>query len=516
MKSQLNILHLEDDAYDSVLVEQALKEGGIRSITTNVQNETDFVSALERGGIDIVLLDFALPTFDGFAATAIVRARWPDLPVILVSGTLGEEIAIDSLKNGATDYVLKERLERLVPAVRNAMHQFDSIAERRRLELQYIEAQKMEIVGQLAGGVAHDFNNLLSVIMGYNDLLSLHLDAEGPLSQYTKEISKAVHRGKSLTREILVFSRREVVSFVVLDLNRVVQDLNGLLRLLMPENVEIIFILDENLGNINADPGYLGQVLMNMAVNARDAMPSGGKLTIATRNVVLDESSSRFLPKLASGRYVVLSVNDNGRGMSERVKEHIFDAFYTTKAKGNGTGLGLSTCQTLVKQAGGYIDVISKIGKGTTFEMYFPEDERALQISRPENENGPTPGGSEPILVVEDDPFVRNMARILLEKEGYEVRVAKDGMDAVALIAARDKNNPLRLVFTDMMMPLLDGQELAAKLLITNPEIKILFTSGYIGGSDSYNALVDSGASFIGKPYSSSELKRKIREMLDS
>jgi two-component system, cell cycle sensor histidine kinase and response regulator CckA len=212
----------------------------------------------------------------------------------------------------------------------------------------------------------------------------------------------------------------------------------------------------------------------------------------------------------------VLSVHDNGRGMSEGTKEHIFDAFYTTKAKGNGTGLGLSTCQTLVKQAGGHIDVISKIGKGTTFEIYFPEDERPLLNSEIDNEMGPTPGGSEPILVVEDDPFVRNMARILLEKEGYEVRVAENGTEAVALIAARDKNNPLRLVFTDMMMPLLDGQELAAKLLITNPEIKILFTSGYIGGSDSYNALVDSGASFIGKPYSSSELKRKIREMLDA
>src|ERR1035441_8756564 len=293
MKSDLCILHLEDNPNDAALVEATLEAGGITCTTTCVQNHDDFVAALEHGGFDLILSDFSMPAFDGLSALKIARAEQPNLPVILVSGTLGEELAIHSLKSGATDYVLKERLARLVPAVRRAMHEVEERAERRRLELQFIEAQKMEVIGQLAGGVAHDFNNILGVIMGYVDLLSLELGSDSPLLKYTEEIKLASVRAAALTRQLLVFSRKQTVQPVVLDLNDTVQDLNKMLRRLIDENIEMTIIPGKDIGRVKADPGHIGQVLMNLVVNARDAMPAGGKLTIATRNVTLDENYAR-------------------------------------------------------------------------------------------------------------------------------------------------------------------------------------------------------------------------------
>ena len=242
MKSPLHILHLEDDPNDAALVQSTLEAEGITCATTCVQNRDDFVAALERGGIDLILSDFSLPAFDGLSAIAIVRARWPDLPVILVSGTLGEERAIDSLKSGATDYVLKEHLSRLAPAVRRAMQEVEERAERRRLEAQFIEAQKMEVIGQLASGVAHDFNNILAVIIGYSDLITSDLGPDSPLRKYTEEIRHASERAAGLTRQLLVFSRKQTVQPVVLDLNDVVKDLDKMLRRLIDENIEMTIV----------------------------------------------------------------------------------------------------------------------------------------------------------------------------------------------------------------------------------------------------------------------------------
>src|ERR1035437_603955 len=292
MKSPLHILHLEDDPNDAALIQSTLEAGGIICATTCVQCHDDFVAALEHGGIDLILSDFSLPAFDGLSALEIVRTKWPAIPLILVSGTLGEERAIDSLKSGATDYVLKERLARLVPAVHRAMQEVEERTERRRLEEEFIQAQKMEVVGQLAGGVAHDFNNILAVIMGYSDLIMSELGPASPLQKYAEEIRHASERAAGLTRQLLIFSRKQTVQPVVLDLNDVVQDMDKMLRRLIGENIEMTMIPGKQTGRVKADPGHVGQVLMNLVVNARDAMPNGGRLTIATSNVTLDENYS--------------------------------------------------------------------------------------------------------------------------------------------------------------------------------------------------------------------------------
>ena len=372
MRSPLRILHLEDDPNDASLVESTLESEGIHCATICVQSRDHFVAALESGGIDLILSDFSLPVFDGLSATATVRAGWPDLPVILVSGSMGEQRAIDSLKSGATDYVLKEQLFRLAPAVRRAMREVDERSERRRLEAHFVEAQKMKVIGQLVSGVAHDFNNILAVIIGYSDLITGDADVEGPLRKYIDEIRHASERAAGLTRQLLVFGRKQKVIPVVLDLNKVVLDLKEMLRRLIDENIEMTTVLEDNIGHVRADAGYVGQVLMNLVVNARDAMCNGGKLTIATSNVTLEEGELRDQGRGLRGDYVMLSVSDTGTGMTNEVKALLFEAFFTTKPVGKGTGLGLVTCQTIVHQSGGYIDVCSEVGKGSVFKVYFP------------------------------------------------------------------------------------------------------------------------------------------------
>ena len=515
MKSPLHILHLEDDPNDVALVQFTLEAEGIACAITCVQNRDDFVAALERGGIDLILSDFSMPAFSGPSATEIVRIKWPAIPLILVSGTLGEERAIDSLKSGATDYVLKERLARLAPAVRRAMQEVEARAERRRLEAQFIEGQKMEVLGQLAGGVAHDFNNILAVIMGCGELITSALDPESPLQKYTSAIGHASERAAGLTRQLLVFSRKQKVLPVVLDLNDAMKDMHQMLRRLIGENIEMKIVPGQGIGRVKAGSGYVGQLLMNLVVNARDAMPKGGKLTLATRNVTLDESYAHTHPGAVPGDYVMLSVSDTGTGMTEEVKARLFEAFFTTKPKGKGTGLGLATCQTIVKQSGGHIRVYSQVGRGTTFNIYFPRVEEPLDAVARLAETGPLPRGTETLLFVEDDPSVRHLVRGALEAQGYEVLSASNGQDA--LHVARDhKGSPIRLAVTDVIMPLMDGQVMAKSLRITYPGLKILFTSGYTDDAITHHGVLETDVEFLPKPYTPATLARKVREMLDN
>jgi signal transduction histidine kinase len=514
MKSPLQILHLEDDPNDAALVQSALEAEGITCATTCVHSRDDFVAALERGGIDLILSDFSLPAFDGSSAAEIVSTRWPAIPLILVSGTLGEELAIDSLKRGATDYVLKERLARLAPAVRRAMQEVEERAERRRLEAQFIEAQKMEVIGQLAGGVAHDFNNLLIVIMGHSELIASGLGADSPLRENTKEIRHASERATGLTRQLLVFSHKQAVQPVVLNLNDVVKDLDKMLRRLIHENIEMTIVPGKQIGRVKADSGYVGQVLMNLVVNARDAMPDGGKLTIATNNVTLDESYLDTHTGAIAGDYVMLSVSDTGTGMTDEVKAHLFEPFFTTKPLGKGTGLGLATCQTIVQQSGGHIGVYSEVGKGTTFKVYFPRVEQPLNAAARPTQTGPLPRGMETLLVVEDEPSVRHLACGVLEAQGYEVLSASNGQDA--LHAAREhKGSPIRLAITDVIMPRMDGKMMAESLKTAYPDLKILFTSGYTDDAITHHGVLEAGVEFLPKPYTSATLARKVRELLD-
>ncbi|MBC8001763.1 MAG: response regulator [Opitutaceae bacterium] len=515
MKSPLYILHLEDDPHDAALIQSTLEAGGITCAISCVQNRDDFLAALEHGGIDLILSDFTLPAFDGLSALKIARTTRPDLPVILVSGTLGEELAIDALKSGATDYVLKERLSRLVPAVRRAMQEVAERDQRKKLEAQLIEAQKMEVLGQLAGGVAHDFNNILMTIMGYTDLLTMEIEPESPLLEYTGELRQASERAAGLTRQLLVFCRKEIVQAVVLDLNKVVKDLDKMLRRLIGENIEMTVVPGKDPGRIKADSGYVGQVLMNLVVNARDAMPNGGALTIATSAVTLDENYALSHPGVIPGDYLMLSVSDTGTGMTEEVKARLFEAFFTTKPKGKGTGLGLATCLAIVQQSGGHIGVQSDVGKGTVFRVYFPRVEEALAAAARPPQGGPLPRGTETLLVVEDEPSVRHLTRGVLQAQGYEVLSASNGQEALHVVREH-RGSPIQLVFTDIIMPLMGGKVMAEWLRSMHPDLKILFTSGYTDDAISELGVIDPDIAFLPKPYTQASLAHKVREMLDS
>jgi len=515
MKSPLHILHLEDDPNDAALIQSTLEEGNIACAITRVQNHDDFVAALERGGIDLILSDFSLPTFDGTSALKTAHAKWPAIPLIFVSGTLGEERAVDSLKNGATDYVLKGHLARLVPAVRRAMQEVKERADRRKLESQFIEAQKMEVIGHLASGVAHDFNNILAVIMGYSDLIAADLGLDGSLRKYAEEIRHASERAAGLTRQLLIFSRKQTVQPVVLDLNDVVKDLDKMLRRLIDEHIEMTIVPGKQISHIKADAGQIGQVLMNLAVNARDAMPNGGKLTIAIGNVRFDENDAHTRAAVVPGDYVMMSVSDTGTGMTDEVKKRLFEAFFTTKQAGKGTGLGLATCQTIVQQCGGYIEVQSETGKGSTFKIYFPRVEQAVDVSTKIAETSQLPHGTETLLLVEDDPSVRHLACSILETQGYNVLRANNGQDALH-VAREHKGSPIRLVVTDVIMPVMSGKVMAEWLKTTYPDLKILFTSGYTDDAIEQHGVLEAGVAFLSKPYTPATLACKVRAMLDN
>ncbi len=515
MKSPLHILHLEDDPNDALLVQSTLENDDIACVITRVDDRDSFVAALERGGIDLVLSDFALFAFDGFSAITISQAGWPLLPVILVSGTLGEELAIDSLKIGATDYILKQRLGRLAPAVRRAMQEVEARVQRRQLEAQFIEAQKMEVIGQLAGGVAHDFNNILGIIMGYSDLLSMALDPASDLQKHTDEIRHASIRAAGLTQQLLIFSRKQNVVPVVLDLNEAVIDMDKMLRRLVDENIEMAFLPGKETGRIKADPGYVGQVLMNLIVNARDAMPHGGRITISTDNITMDEKSQSVPKGVTHGDYVMLTVADTGTGMTDEVKRNLFKAFFTTKPAGKGTGLGLATCQTIVQQSGGHIGVESEIGKGTTFKVYFPKVDQPLPAMDKPKPSSTLARGTETLLVVEDDPSVRHLAGAILEAQGYDVLLASNGEEGLQ-VAREHKGAAIRLVVTDVVMPVMGGKVMAEWLQTSYPDMGILFTSGYTDDAISHHGVLESGVAFLPKPYTPATLTQKVREMLDS
>jgi len=515
LKSPLHILHLEDEPNDAKLIKSVLETDGIACTINRVESEDEFVAALDQGGIDLILSDFSLPTFNGLAAVAIARVRCPDVPLILVSGTLGEELAIDSLKHGATDYVMKRRLSRLVPAVRRAMQEVAARADRHRLEAQFIESQKMEGIGQLAGGVAHDFNNLLGVIMGYGELMAADLGSGTPLSHHLEQIRLASQRAAGLTRQLLIFSRKQTVLPVVLDLGATVQNLDSLLRRIVDENIELTIVPADLSSRIQGDPGYIGQVLMNLVVNARDAMPQGGQLTIATGRVTLERGAVPGVAEAIPGEYVVLRVSDTGCGMTAEIKSRLFEPFFTTKAPGKGTGLGLATCQMIVQRSGGHIEVESAVGQGTTFRIYFPRVAQPLAEAAGPLPTAPLPRGTETLLVVEDEPSVRHLACEVLEAQGYNVLSAANGQDALRAIQGH-KELPIGLVVTDVIMPVMGGNAMAESLKIAQPGLKILFTSGYTDEAIAPHGVLDAGIEFLPKPYTPAMLAFKVRQMLDA
>ncbi|MBI4460877.1 MAG: PAS domain S-box protein [Acidobacteria bacterium] len=387
------------------------------------------------------------------------------------------------------------------------------LSQQKQLQAQLWQAQKMEAVGRLAGGVAHDFNNLLNVIGGYSEMLLEDSQEGSDFCHYAQEIRKAADQAASVTRQLLAFSRKQILQPKVLDLKELLSDLGKMLRRLIGEDVQLSTVLQPALGAVKADPSQLEQVIMNLAVNARDAMPQGGRLMIETSNVVLDEEYARMHPPCQPGPYVLLVVSDTGIGMSQQVRAQIFEPFFTTKPMGKGTGLGLATVYGIVKQSGGYIWVYSEPGRGTTFKIYLPRAEGIAEASPSPINSASLPKGSETVLIVEDEPAVRELAREFLESSGYRVLDADCGAAALAL--ARQQHGPIHLLLTDVIMPQMNGKELAGELGRFLPATKVLYMSGYTDEMIAHHGILKPGIHFLQKPFTREALAKKVREALE-
>jgi two-component system cell cycle sensor histidine kinase/response regulator CckA len=388
------------------------------------------------------------------------------------------------------------------------------LTESRALEEQLRQAQKMEAVGRLAGGIAHDFNNLLTTIIGYTELATGRMKPEDPSRTDLSEIDKAAHRAADLTRQLLAFSRKQVLQLRVIDLNQVVSDTNKMLRRLIGEDVELVTSLEERLSSVRADTGQIEQVLLNLAVNSRDAMPKGGKLTIETSEVDLDESYSAFHFDVPAGRYVLLAVSDTGTGMDAATLSHVFEPFFTTKEAGKGTGLGLSTVYGVVKQSGGHVTVYSEPGVGTTFKIYLPRVEGVPEKDRASSVNAALVGGTETVLVVEDEDAVRRLTCRSLEAQGYVVLPAASARQALFLCGKHA--GEIHLLITDVVMPGVSGRELARSAAVLRPRMKVLFMSGYTDDAIVQHGVLAAGAFFLQKPFTPRSLAQKVREVLDA
>jgi two-component system, cell cycle sensor histidine kinase and response regulator CckA len=386
------------------------------------------------------------------------------------------------------------------------------ISERRHLESQLRQAQKMEAVGRLAGGVAHDFNNLLMVIKGHTELLLNALTPSDQITRKIEQIDRSADRASALTRQLLAFSRRQVLQPQVINLNATVEEMGKLLPRLIGEDIDLVIRTDKNLGNIRADASQMEQVIMNLAVNARDAMPSGGKLLIETANASIDNTYTASHPLMRAGQYVQLVVTDSGTGMNAETQAHIFEPFFTTKEKGKGTGLGLATVYGIVKQSGGFIWVYSELGKGTSFKIYLPRVGQAEDHIATPRATTELPKGTETVLLTEDEQDVREIAREFLESAGYRVIEAKDGAEAIRLAAAH--RGEIQLLVTDMVMPGMTGQELAVRLQAEHPGLNVVFMSGYSEHAATEMADADPAVRLLTKPFSRSAILRTVGEIL--
>jgi two-component system, cell cycle sensor histidine kinase and response regulator CckA len=493
---------LIEQAQDIIAVVDA--EGGMRYASPSVRALLGYApeELIGRGMFELVHPDDAETTLRVFAEG-------------VATGKGGRLLDVRFRHKDGTYRILEAIGRYLVndPLVHGVVINARDVTERRSLERQLVQAQKMEAVGRLAGGVAHDFNNVLTAILGYAGLLLDGLPTLSPLRPDLEEIRKAADRAAGLTRQLLAFSRKQVLELRVLDLNELVADIERLLKRLLGEDIDVVTNLDPALGTVRGDAGQLEQVLVNLAVNARDAMPQGGRLTIETRNAELDESYAREHVPVQPGRYVMLAVSDTGTGMSAEILSHVFEPFFTTKEPGKGTGLGLATVYGIVKQSGGYVWCYSEPGQGTTFKVYLPRVDAPADRFPSRAAVRPT-HGSETILLVEDDAGLRALTRRLLEKHGYTVLEAPTAVAALAL--ARDHAGPMHLLLADVVLPGASGRTLADELRGRRADLKVLFMSGYTEDAIVHRGVLPPHAAFIHKPFSADRLAEKVREVLDT
>jgi two-component system, cell cycle sensor histidine kinase and response regulator CckA len=429
------------------------------------------------------------------------EGRWAgELPFVRKDGVHGVADVIVAVQRGANG-----RASSIISVSRD-------VTERKRLEAQLQQAQKMEAVGRLAGGIAHDFNNMLTAVKGYTEFLLEDIDQSDVRRTDVQEIAKAADRAASLTRQLLAFSRKQVLQPRPLDLNEVVDGMEKMLRRLIGEDVQIVTRLAPELRLVEADPSQIEQVVMNLAVNARDAMPDGGTLAIETTNETLERVEPDWA--IQPGAYVLLAITDTGIGMDEQIRAQIFEPFFTTKPVGKGTGLGLSTVYGIIKQSGGHVSVVSEPGQGSTFKVYLPQ----IHPSESGPMLGPAmarlPRGSETILLVDDDEGVRAVARRILQRAGYTVLSAPDGVEAIRLMGEPGRN--VHLLVTDVVMPGIGGRDLVRYVRDTCPDLRVLFVSGYTEEGIRRHGVLDTGSAFLEKPFTAERLAQKVREVLDT
>ncbi len=643
MTAPIRILLVEDSPTDAKLVVNELRRAGHVIEFERVDDEVAMRTALATRPWDAIISDWSMPRFSGLGALAVLKDSGLDLPFVIVSGTVGEEVAVEAMRAGAHDYVLKDKLARLAAVIereirerivrdahrvseaarRASEHRFSRLSEcgiigivigdlsgniisandaflqlvgytRAELELglvrwteltapewravtdrgveelrsvgvatpyekeycrkdgtrvpvlvglaildgsqtigfmvdlsaqkraeaalgrteeQLRQAQKMEAVGRLAGGVAHDFNNVLTVILSYSEMIAESLSPGDPMRADAEEIAKAGHRAADLTRQLLMFSRQEVVEAKILDLNDVLAKMDKMLRRILGEDVDLASVPAPALGHARADPTHVEQVIMNLVVNSRDAMPTGGKLTIETGNVFLDDAHARDHLGVIPGPYIMLAVSDTGIGMDRATQARIFEPFYTTKDKGKGTGLGLSTVFGIVRQCGGSIWVYSEPGRGTTFKVYLPRVDDDIDVEAPAAEP-PNLSGTETVLLVEDEDQIRAVTRVILRDLGYQVIEARNGGEA--LLHCENHPGTIDLLLTDVVMPQMSGPELAKRLMRTRPDMRVLCMSGYTDDALVRHGAADSGMAYLQKPITPTKLARKVRAVLDS
>ncbi|HEY3821914.1 MAG TPA: response regulator [Polyangiaceae bacterium] len=507
----LRVLLVEDSVDDAALVIRALQKGGYVVSQRRVEDAESMRDALAREAWDVVVSDWSMPQFSATAALRVLQESRIDIPFIIASGTVDEETAVTAMLDGAGDFLSKNRLTRLVPAVDREMRKCAHRRASRLIEEQLRHAQKMDAVGRLAGGVAHDFNNVLSVILSYSELMLADLKPGDPMRADVQEICTAGKRAASLTRQLLLFSRQKVAAPAVLDLNEVVRSMKNMLGRLLGADVDLTLRLCDDIGRVVADGGHMEQVMMNLTVNARDAMPEGGRLTIESKNVYLDEDYARVHHGVQAGSYVMVAVTDTGVGMDRETQTRIFEPFFTTKPAGKGTGLGLSTVFGIVQQAGGHLWVYSEPGTGTTFRVYLPRTDSPLSLAQ---ELAPVESqrGTETILLVDDDDQVRAVARDILRRLGYVVIDTSNGGEA--LLLAEQTKSTIHLLLTDVVLPHLSGPQIAARLTAQRPETSVLFMSGYTGEGMLQHGLLDSTAAYLQKPITPEALSRRVREVL--
>jgi PAS domain S-box-containing protein len=639
----LRLLLVDDNPDHRALVLHELRRSFAEVQATEVMDLEGLMQSLELEPFDIVITDYRLHSLDGLDVLRTVKARWPDRPVVMFTGTGSEEIAVEAMKAGLDDYVpkspthfallpakvlavleqarqrqarkrteqdlleTKERFQQLADSIRevfwisstdkssmlyvspayeeiwgrscaslyadprswlDAIHPADrervtkaahqqqargeyaeeyrilrsdgstrwirdrafpvldaagqiyriagvaeDITERTQLEAQFLQAQKMDAMGRLAGGIAHDFNNLLMAIIGYAEIFLARIHQQDPLRSDVLEILKASERAGTLTRQLLAFSRREEIELRPVAVHETVLNMERMLRRLIGEDIELNVELDPETGVVEADQGRVEQALLNLAVNARDAMPQGGRLLIQTSNVTLDERYTRHRVGVRPGEYVLLALTDTGHGMDEETLSHIFEPFFTTKAQGKGTGLGLSTVYGLVRQCAGHVDVSSSPGAGTTFRIYLPRLPAAAGATAGQAGAEEGPAGHETILVAEDDEAIRRLICDFLRQRGYTVLEAQSGLEALEL--ALNRARPVDLLLTDIVMPAMSGLELAETLLAQWPELRVLFMTGYIDESLADRGLLQSATSILRKPFRARDLLLKVRAVLD-